>query len=244
MNALYDTIGKGYARYRRPDPRIAEAIDKALGDARSVVNIGAGSGSYEPVRRDLVAVEISREMIEQRAPHAAPVVQASAIALPFADDAFDASLAILTIHHWPDQVAGLREMKRVARQRCVVLSWLVPDEPFWLTEDYFPEIMAHDRTMFTLDTLREAFGTFEVLDIPVPHDCIDGFLCAYWRRPAMYLDPGARAAISSFPRLGDISARLDRLEHDIADGSWARKNAHLLDRTEMDYGYRIIIASK
>ena len=242
MNALYDTIGKGYARYRRPDPRIAAAIAQALGDARSVVNVGAGAGSYEPDKRDLVAVEISREMIEQRAPDAAPVVQASAIALPFADASFDAALAILTIHHWPDQVTGLREMRRVARRRCVILSWLVPEEPFWLTDDYFPEIMAHDRTMFTLDTLGEAFGTFEVRNVPVPHDCTDGFLCAYWRRPEMYLDPGARAAISSFPRLGDISGPLDVLERDIADGSWARKNAHLLDRTEMDYGYRIIVA--
>lgn len=215
----------------------------ALGDARSVVNIGAGTGSYEPTDRNVVAVEPSSEMIAQRSLAAARVEQASAMALPFNDKSFDAALALLTVHHWPDQVRGLKEMARVARQRCVVLTWEVPQAPFWLTRDYFPQILEHDRRTFTLDAYREAFGTFEKRVIPIPHDCTDGFLCAYWRRPEMYLDPGARLAISSFSRLGEVSAALARLQRDLDDGTWLQRNADVLGETEMDLGYRLIIAT-
>ena len=241
MSALYDTIGKGYRDYRKPDPRIAAMVEDALGGARSVVNVGAGTGSYEPKRRHVVAVEPSATMIAQRAPDAAEAIQASAERLPFPDKSFDAALAILTVHHWPDQAAGLAEMKRVARERCVVLTWDVPETRFWLTEDYFPEILERDRNTFSLAPFRAAFGEIDVRVVPVPHDCTDGFLCAYWRRPQMYLDPGARRSISSFSHLGDVSQTLARLKRDLDDGTWARRNAAILDETEMDFGYRLTI---
>jgi SAM-dependent methyltransferase len=242
LNAVYDTIGRGYRNYRKPDPRIAAMIEGALGDAESVVNVGAGTGSYEPKDRHVTAVEPSATMIAQRAPDAAEAIQASAEHLPFGDRSFDAALALLTLHHWPDQIAGLREMARVARKRCVVLTWEVPETRFWLTEDYFPEILDHDRRTFSLAPFREAFGAIDVRVVPIPHDCSDGFLCAYWRRPEMYLDPGARRSISSFSRLGDVSRVLARLKRDLEDGTWMRRNGRLLNETEMDYGYRLVVA--
>lgn len=181
-------------------------------------------------------------MIAQRAADAAPAVQGFAERLPFPDKSFDAAMALLTVHHWPDIRAGLREMMRVARRRAVVFTWEVPDTEFWLTRDYFPAIIAHDRKQFSLAPFEDVFGRFETRIVPVPHDCSDGFLCAYWRRPEMYLDARARAAISSFARLGDVSPTLAQLKRDLADGSWTRRNAELLDRSEMDYGYRLIIA--
>jgi SAM-dependent methyltransferase len=242
LNALYDTIGRGYRNYRRPDPRIGATIIAALGDARSVVNVGAGAGSYEPRDRDVIAVEPSAAMIAQRPPDAAEARQASADALPFAGKSFDAAMAILTVHHWPDQARGLREMKRVARKRCVILTWDVPETEFWLTRDYFPQILEKDKKTFSLDPYRAVFGEIGVHAVPVPHDCSDGFLCAYWRRPEMYLDPGARRSISSFVTLGDVSQVLARLRRDLDDGSWMRKNGHLMNETELDLGYRLVVA--
>ncbi|HWA90194.1 MAG TPA: class I SAM-dependent methyltransferase [Rhizomicrobium sp.] len=230
--------------YRKPDPRIAAMIVDALGDARSVVNVGAGAGSYEPRDRDVTAVEPSEAMIAQRPPDAAPAIKGTAERLPFADKSFDAAMALLTVHHWPDIRAGLREMKRVARKRCVAFTWEVPATPFWLTRDYFPEILERDRHAFSPAPFREMFGRVETRIVPIPHDCSDGFLCAYWRRPEMYLDPGARAAISSFSYLGDVSARIAELARDIDDGSWARRNAELLGKTEIDCGYRLLAAER
>ncbi len=138
MTQLYDAIGVGYERYRRPDPRIAAAITDALGTADSVLNVGAGAGSYEPRDRAVVAVEPSRAMIRQRPAGSAPVVQASATHLPFADTAFAASLAVLTLHHWPDRSRGLAELSRVSRQRVVILTWDPAFAGFWLVDDYFP----------------------------------------------------------------------------------------------------------
>src|SRR5262245_45807944 len=137
--AIYDRIGEGYARGRRPDPRVASAIVSALADARTVINVGAGTGSYEPTDRRVQAVQPSELMISQRAPDAAPCVRASAESLPFEAGAFDAAMAVLTIHHWSDWRAGLREMRRVARCRIVLLTFDVDTSDFWLTRDYFPE---------------------------------------------------------------------------------------------------------
>lgn len=244
MNALYDTIGAGYVNYRKPDPRIAAMIEAALGDAQSVVNVGAGTGSYEPRGRHVVAVEPSELMISQRPPGAAEAIQASAAALPLADASFDAAMALLTVHHWPDIGAGLREMARVARKRCVIFTWDVPETRFWLTQDYFPQILEHDRRTFSLAPLREALGEIDVRVVPVPHDCTDGFLCAYWRRPQMYLDAGARRSISSFSRLGDVSGVLGQLERDLDDGTWMRRNGRLMDEKQMDHGYRLVVAER
>ncbi|HEX4994408.1 MAG TPA: class I SAM-dependent methyltransferase [Methylomirabilota bacterium] len=243
MRQLYDTIGVGYRALRRPDPRIAAAIVSALGPAASVLNVGAGAGSYEPADRRVVAVEPSREMIRQRPAGAAPVVQASATALPFRAGAFDAALAVLTVHHWPDRARGLAELRRVARDRVVILTWEPDAAGFWLVEDYFPELVAIDRAIFpTRDELEHSLGPVELRPLPIPHDCVDGFLGAYWRRPRAYLDPAVRGAISTFSKLGDVAAGLARLRNDLEDGTWSRRHGPLLERAELDLGYRLVVA--
>lgn len=242
---LYETIGVNYAQYRRPDPRIAAAILRALGDARTVVNIGAGAGSYEPTDRPVVAVELSETMIRQRRSGAAPVICASAMELPFRNNAFEAATALLTVHHWPDAIRGMQEMMRVAK-RCVVFSWEPSTNVSWLTRDYFPQIRAYDRLAFPLiaDFYRRAFAQFEIVTVPVPHDCQDGFLEAYWRRPEAYFDPGARRAISAFARVTDVEPGLSKLKSDLSDGTWTRRNGHLMELNELDLGYRLVIASR
>jgi len=244
MAELYDAIGQGYGVHRRPDPRIASAIVAALGPATTVVNVGAGAGSYEPRDRRVVAVEPSGAMIRQRRAGSAPVVQASATALPFSDAVFDAALAVLTVHHWPDRARGLTELARVAR-RVVILTWDPASSGFWLVDDYFPELAVIDRPIFPgLAELRRLLGPIDVRPVPVPHDCADGFLGAYWRRPHAYLDAGVRGAISTFAKLGPIEAPLARLRRDLDDGSWARRHGHVLQRTELDLGYRLIVAGR
>jgi SAM-dependent methyltransferase len=241
---LYDTIGVGYGGQRRPDPRIAAAIGEALGDAASVVNVGAGTGSYEPVDRPVVAVEPSLAMIGQRRAGSAPAVQATATELPFRDDAFDAALAILTVHHWPDRVRGLSELARVARQRVVLVTWDPAFTGFWLVDEYFPEIGAIDRRIFpSLEEVRQALGGVEVSPLLIPHDCSDGFLGAYWRRPHAYLDAEVRGAMSTFTKLGDVDTGLARLRGDLDDGTWQQRYGTLLGRREVDLGYRLIVAS-
>lgn len=240
--ALYDTIGRGYRERRQPDPRIGERIRSALVGCRSIVNIGAGAGSYEPDDRELVAVEPSTVMIRQRGRVAAPVVQARAQQLPFAGECFDASLAILTIHHWEDLETGLQEMRRVARERVVILTFDPDADSFWLT-DYFPAIPAIDReSMPALDALRDMLGDVHIEDVPVPADCTDGFLGAYWRRPEVYLDAEARAAISLFTKLPDVEEGVEALRRDLASGAWARRYGHLLDRDAVDLGYGLVTA--
>ncbi|HEX7243836.1 MAG TPA: class I SAM-dependent methyltransferase [Longimicrobiaceae bacterium] len=240
---LYDRIGTGYGRFRRPDPRIASRIHRALGGARSVVNVGAGAGSYEPADRPVVAVEPSATMVAQRPAGAAPAVRAVASALPFRDASFDAALAVLTLHHWPDWRAGVAELARVARERVVVLTCDPDAEGFWLVRDYFPGIVEQDRRVFPPpDDLARALGGADVVPVPVPWDCADGFLGAYWRRPEAYLNAGVRGAISAFARLPDAEEGLARLRGDLADGAWARRNADVLTRGELDVGYRLVVA--
>ena len=245
MSQLYDDIGVGYRDFRRPDPRLEAAITRALNQAETVVNVGAGTGSYEPSDRSVVAVEPAMTMIRQRRPGSAPVVQASATELPFRDGGFAAALAILTVHHWPDQTRGLDDMARVARRRVVVVTWDPSTLGFWLTDDYFPEIFEIDRPLFpSIEDFRRALGRVEVQPLPIPHDCVDGFLGAYWRRPHAYLDAGVRSAISTFAKLHDMGRGLDRLRRDLEDGSWVRRYGDLLDQPEIDLGYRIVIAAK
>jgi SAM-dependent methyltransferase len=247
MSQLYDEIGIGYQQRRRPDPRLAAAISRALNRTETVVNVGAGTGSYEPVDRAVIAVEPAMTMIRQRRAGTAPVVQASATELPFRDDGFAAALAILTVHHWPDRARGLDELARVARRRVVVVTWDPSSSGFWLVDDYFPAIVELDRRIFpTIEDFERAFGRIEVHAFPIPHDCVDGFLGAYWRRPHAYLDAGARGAISTFAKAQprDLESGLERLRRDLADGTWERRHAHLLDRAEIDLGYRIVIATK
>jgi SAM-dependent methyltransferase len=246
--ALYDSIGRSYAEFRRPDRRLAAAIDSVLGDAASVVNIGAGTGSYEPLSRTVLAVEPSELMIRQRPAGAAPCVKGRAEALPLQTASVDAAMAVLTLHHWTDPERGLGEMARVARKRAVLLTWVPDTAPFWLTEDYFPEIASHDRKIFPsaaalIAMLERLMGRVRMAPVPIPHDCTDGLLCAYWRRPESYLSPDIRSAMSSFGRI-DAEAGLARLRADLSSGCWAERNSHLLSLDTLDLGYRIICCER
>lgn len=242
MTQLYDTIGTGYGTYRHPDPCLAAAIVHALGAAPTVLNVGAGTGSYEPTDRLVVAVEPSWAMICQRQTGSAPVVQASARHLPFRDASFAAALAVLTIHHWPERQRSLQELARVAQQRLAIVTWDPSTDDFWLLKDYFPAIGTIDRQIFpSLTEFQQALGPVESRPLLIPHDCTDGFLGAYWRRPQAYLDPGARSAMSTFAKIGDVSAGLAQLRSDLADGSWHRRYAPLLRQESADLGYRLLI---
>ncbi len=240
MPAVYDTIGVNYADLRRPDPRIAGLIDRALGNAETVLNVGAGTGSYEPATRAVTALEPSAAMIRQRPAGAAPVIQGRAEALPFADDSFDAAMAILTIHHWANQPQGLRELRRVARGAVVMLTFDPQARP-WLT-DYLPDLAALDETqMPALSDYAHHLGPVDAHPVPVPRDCSDGFLYAYWARPAAYLDPRIRTGSSSFWKLPAAAAGLERLERDLASGAWTDRYGHLLKQDALDVGYRLIV---
>lgn len=243
--SLYDGIGRTYTRTRGTDPRIAAAIWAALGDARTVVNVGAGTGSYEPPDREVTAVEPSEVMLAQRPPGAAPAVQASAEALPFEDDSFDAAMAVLTLHHWSDWPRGATELLRVARERVVVLTW----DPafrgsFWLSKEYVPEIIDGEATGFpSLEEQAAALGGAAVTPVLVPHDCQDGFYSSYWRRPEAYLDPEVRAGISTFAKRPGVGERgLERLREDLASGAWAERHRDLLERDALDIGYRLLVS--
>lgn len=241
MTELYDSIGQGYSRHRRPDLRIQRVILRALDGLDSIVNVGAGTGSYEPRDRFVVAVEPSPVMIRQRSPDAAPAVQASATALPFRDAAFDASTALLTVHHWPDWRTGIRELARTARRRVAILTWDPSAAGFWLVNDYFPEILQTDRRIFpSITMLARELGRIRVDAVPIPHDCTDGFLGAYWRRPAAYLDRSVREAISTFTTVAEPEPALERLGRDLQTGAWHQQHGHLLQQESLDLGYRII----
>jgi SAM-dependent methyltransferase len=241
MGARYDFIGINYAELRKPDRRIAGIVEAALGSARTVLNVGAGTGSYEPTDRAVIAVEPSREMIRKRGATTAKAVRAGADGLPFGDLSFDASMAILTIHHWPDKQAGLREMRRVTRGRIVLLTFDPSHRP-WLT-DYFPELAALDEAqMPRMSDYEDWLGTVHITPVPVPHDCSDGFLYAYWRRPAAYLDSYIRSGSSSFWSIGNAEAGLQNLKRDIETGAWERRYAGLLALEEYDAGYRLVVA--
>jgi SAM-dependent methyltransferase len=243
-DARYDTIGVTYGRHRRPDPSVVAAIDRALRDARTVVDVGSGTGSYGPVGRHTAAVEPSRTMLAQRSPAAAPVVQGVAEHLPFPDAAFDASLAVLTHHHWSDAAAGFGEMVRVS-SRQVVLTWDPASiAAFWLVADYLPEIAEAERGLATLDAALDGLPVTEVVEVPVPADCIDGFCGAYWRRPEAYLDPSVRMAISGFSAVPAeaVERAVTKLGRDLGDGRWHDRHGHLLELDALDVGYRLVIA--
>jgi SAM-dependent methyltransferase len=242
----YDRIGRSYTRTRRADPRVAARLHAALGDARTVVNVGAGTGNYEPGDRTVIAVEPSPTMIAQRGHGTAPVVRAVAEALPFPDGTFDASLAIFTVHHWPDPERGLRELRRVARRQVFVSFDHALDDTFWLVEEYFPEIRALD----TSGDAHASTGIARVLDVrsvepmPVPADCIDGFAACFWNRPEAYVEPDVQAGISCLAMLdAGVRARGTRqLRTDLESGAWDARHGHLRALTELDVGYRVIVA--
>jgi len=247
VRAVYDTIGTGYIAQRRADPRIAQAVQDALGDVASVVNVGAGAGSYEPPSLAVVAVEPSREMIAQRTRSRVPIVQALAEHLPFPTNAFDAALAVLTVHHWSDRRTGLAELARVARRVAIVTWDPAYRDRFWLTTEYLPEIADLDVPRFPpLSELADCLGQTEVQTLPVPHDCVDGFLGAFWRRPEAYLDPAVRQAMSAFAQLppGRADLGLTRLADDLHSGRWETRFGQLREQDSIDLGYRLVVADR
>ena len=240
MNTIYDEIGKNYSLLRRPDERIARRIRQAIGEATTVLNVGAGSGSYEPTDCEVTAVEPSEVMIRQRPPFSAPAVQCSAEALPFEDRSFDASMAILTVQHWSDRARGLAEMRRVTRNKMVIVTYDPDFSDFWLL-DYFPELKAADRgKMPTMQEMKEWLGPCRISPLPVPEDCEDGFVAAYWKRPEAYLDKQVRAAMSPFRLSPNISAGLRKLSGDIKNGTWHKRYETICQLKELDCGYRLI----
>lgn len=242
----YDTIGRTYASTRRADPRLAAQITAALGDARRIVNVGAGTGNYEPDDRFVVAGDPSLTMLRQRAVSAAPAVQLVADALPFRDGAFDAALATLTLHHWPDLERGLREMQRVARRQVVFFFQPGAISALWLVTEYFPEILdlATERAAPDLDRIAATLAAPRVEVVPVPADCQDGFGGSYWNRPEAYLDPIVQEGISSFAQLDpEIRRRgTEQLRRDLENGTWDARHGELRARTEIDLGYRLLVA--
>ena len=242
----YDKIGTSYTRTRRTEPRVAAQIHAALGDARRVVNIGAGTGSYEPTDREVVAVEPSPTMIAQRPAGSAPVVRAFAESLPFRDAAFDAALAIFTVHHWRDTRRGLVELARVARRQVILSYDAIVEQGFWLVDDYFPEIAALDdgNRAHTSQEIARVLDVQRVEAVLVPTDCVDGFAACYWSRPEAYVDPDVQAGISGLARLDpEVRARgTERLRSDLASGAWDARCGHLRTLEELDVGYRLLVA--
>ena len=244
---IYDKIGTAYTTTRRPDPRIGAQVSAALTGCRSVINVGAGAGSYEPPQT-LLAVEPSQVMIRQRPAGAAYAVQATAEALPVADGAADAAMAVLTVHHWTSLEAGIAELRRIARRRIVVLTW----DPrmtlrFWLLAGYLPEAAAFDDARAVpLEHLAGLLGGSRIEPVLVPHDCTDGFAGAYWRRPEAYLDPAIRAGISVLAQPGEdiLRSGLRQLAEDLESGRWYERHSDLLRLKSLDLGYRLLIADQ
>lgn len=240
----YDTIGRTYASRRREEPAWAHAISQALGGARRVINVGAGTGNYEPRDAIVLAVEPSSTMLAQRAADAAPAVRGVAEALPVPDDSFDAALAILTVHHWRDAHHGLRELARVARRQVVVTWDPAASSGYWLNRDYLPELFEHEAAISSLRDVLDVLDVLEVRTMEVPRDCVDGFLGAQWATPQDYLDPAVRAAMSGLALLdqGVVNDAMARLARDLADGTWERRNAELATLASLDTGFRLVVA--
>lgn len=242
--AAYDRLGRRYSITRRADPSIASRIKVALGDAESVVNVGAGAGSYEPTDRRTVGVDPSIVMLRQRPGDAAPAICAVAESLPFGAKSFDSAMAVLTIHHWTDARKGLAEMQRVAKRRVVVVTWdQAVNDHWWLPSAYFPGIRDIDRRrVVPLEVIAESFGRCRIESIPIPHDCADGFDIAFWRRPHAYLNPEILASMSNFAVLDptERAAGVRKLADELADGTWAARFGHLLQLNELDLGLRLV----
>lgn len=241
----YDRIGATYRSTRRPDPRIAAQVHKALAMMSTVVDVGAGAGSYEPAQT-VAAIEPSGVMIAQRPPRSAPCVQAAAEALPLRDKCVDAAMALLTVHHWSDLAAGIGELRRVARRRIVVLTWdQAVTGGFWLLREYLPEAARINKALYVpIERLVELLGGAQVHTVPVPHDCTDGFGAAYWRRPEAYLDATVRAGISmlAYADQGALADGLARLAADLRSGRWQQGHAELLEKQQLDAGYRLLVS--
>ncbi len=256
---VYDTIGQGYVAHRRADPRWEAVINEQLGDGRVVVNVGAGTGNYEPVERDVIAVEPSSVMVGQRRPGGAPAVRASGSALPLPSGCADVAMAILTVHHWDDWAAGLAELCRVAPRRVVLTMDFELHSHFWFLEDYVPEVGAYTRRLAPgADVVAEAIGggspslspssspSSSSIPLLVPRDMEDGVLGAYWCRPEAYLEPAVRANCSGLA-LADpaiVARGVAALEADLSSGEWQRRHADLAELPAIDLGYRLVVADQ
>jgi SAM-dependent methyltransferase len=246
---VYDTIGRAYVAHRRPDPRwaavVAAHVDAAPGDL--VVNVGAGTGSYEPEHCAVVAVEPSTVMIGQRPARTAPVVRASASALPLPSGCADIALAVLTVHHWDDWVTGLAELCRIAPRRVVAAIDFEVHAHFWLLDEYLPEVGDFARSGRPgHEEIAAAIGADRVLPLPVPRDMHDGVLGAYWCRPEAYLEAGVRANASGLA-LADpavIARGVAALRADLDSGAWHERHADLLELDAVDLGYRLVVADR
>jgi len=241
----YDVIGEGYAAQRRPEPRWMEVLQRELDGCEPILNVGAGAGSYEPGGKDLIAVEPSFAMLRQRPPGAAPVVCARAECLPFPEQSFGIAMAVLTVHHWQRPELGLAELARVAARQ-VVVTWdpAIFASRFWLVRDYLPEVAERDAQVATVDRVCAALGPCRVRSLPVPADCRDGFLGAFWSRPAAYLDPLVRRTMSGLSLLAPscVDAAMKRLRSDLTSGAWQERNADLLGLAALDMGYRLVVS--
>lgn len=243
----YDEIGHGYARTRREDPRFRERIHAALGDAETVVNVGAGAGSYEPRDRYVIAVEPSDVMAAQRPPELSPAIRADAAKLPLRDAGIDAAMAVLTVHHWEgDQQRGLEEMRRVARNSVVVVTYdPTVSGQMWLMADYLPEVAQMDHRIFPIpDVIAGWLGGRTVVEsMPIPRDTPDWTLGSFWAHPERVLDQHARNATSGFARMPPtvVDRVVSKLECDLESGEWDRRHGHLRRLDSYDAGLRLIV---
>jgi hypothetical protein len=240
----YAAIGKGYAHFRRPDPRIARFIEAALGDARTVLNVGAGAGSYEPTAREVTAVEPSRSMRDQRPAHLAPAIDAVAEHLPFPDARFDAGMSTFSVHQWQDLDAGLRELRRVTRGPVLIMTCEPAElDRFWL-HDYCPEAIAVEAKRYpSTEAIARALGAHSIiLPVPIPLDCTDGFNEAYYGRPELLLDPAARLACSAWSFVtADIVQRFEAsLAEDLKSGRWDAHYRHLRTQPVFEGSLKLI----
>ncbi len=243
MKELYDGIGRGYSTKRCTDPKIYAQIAAQLQGADSILNIGAGSGSYEPENIPLIALEPSQVMINQRPEASHPAVCGRADSLPFPDNAFTHAMTVLSMHHWQNRDRAFEEIQRVTQRRFIAVTWMPDLAPFWLTDDYFPEILDYDRQHFPLiDEIKQYFTPLTVNPLLIPHDCRDGFLGCFWQRPEAYLQPAVRACISTFTKIKYLDSGLKRLRAELLSGAWSAKYSALLSKTEVDLGYRILVA--
>jgi SAM-dependent methyltransferase len=245
VGEIYDRIGRSYISGRRTDPKIAAQLHSFLEGAESILNIGAGTGSYEPQHSKLIAVEPSATMIQQRPQSSAPVIQASAESLPFDYNQFTHCMTVLSMHHWSDRAKAFSEIKRVTQKRFVALSWYSPglENKYWLYRDYLTQIPELNSSIFpTVYELKVHFPNLQEHIVPIPYDCLDGFDGAYWKRPEAFLDPDVRKNMSVFSKIKNIEPILDKLKYDIESGNWIKRNQKLLQLSEYDCGYRIFVA--
>lgn len=242
MDAVYDKIGEGYSIGRKTDPKISSFLNQFLDGSESILNIGAGAGSYEPIHKNLIAVEPSLEMIRQRPKNSHLVKQAFAEQLPFKDASFSHSMTVLSMHHWSDRNAAFNEIKRVTTNRFIAVTWNPNSEPYCLTKDYFPEIHEIDKSIFpSLDELSNTFAGIKNYPLEIPVGCVDGFTAAYWARTAAYLDSKIRSGMSTFVKINNHDDGLRKLKADLNSGVWQEKNNGIESLSKLDVGYVVAV---